>query len=382
VMGGGPPPSLHGANGMAFADVDDDGDLDLYWGDFFEPGVLFIRNDGSCGEPDLRTPPAPVATAPEDTLLTSGYNLPVPVDVDGDGDLDLAVGVLGGAFNPNTTASDNFQLWIRETDGALHLASRRYLGQIDVGGESVPALGDLDGDGDLDLLVGTKMDPDHPEASVIHRFENVGSPVAPELRMVDVLRPGDSYHYAPVLGDLDGDGDLDLVVGTWNDGVLLVRNEGTVEAPDFGGAGEVIAEITRGSNTTPALADLDGDGDLDLVVGEASGELNLFENVGSPSEVELVLVSDQFGAIDVGRRSHPSFLDVNGDGRLDLVVGAEDRGGRVYLNGGDGTFVEAEGATIPLPPYGAPTYGDLDGDGAVDVIAGTLAGGLVFLRGR
>ncbi|MGH7443958.1 MAG: FG-GAP repeat domain-containing protein, partial [Longimicrobiales bacterium] len=120
----------HGANSMFFADTDEDGDHDLYWGDFFEPGVLYIENTGSCRNPVLRDTPRPV-TADGDSIATSGYNAPYLADIDADDDLDLFLGVLGGAFNPNRTAADNFHFYERTADGALALRSDRFLDGLD-----------------------------------------------------------------------------------------------------------------------------------------------------------------------------------------------------------------------------------------------------------
>jgi len=379
ISGGPPGLSYHGANSMSFADFDADGDQDMFWGDFFEPGVLLLENIGSCFSPNFRLDPVPVATASSDTLLTSGYNVAVPVDVDADGDLDLVVGVLGGAFNPNRSAADNLHLWLRGPDGLLVEQTRRYVTQIDVGGESVPALGDLDGDGDLDLLIGNKLDPAGLDAGRIYWFENRGTPTSPDFIMVDTLRLGDAYHYAPVLADLDADGDLDLIVGTWHQGVLRFRNDGSPTSPSFTATDSALVTLTRGSNATPALADVDGDGDLDMMVGEASGQLNYYRNDGTPEAPSFTLVSEEYDGMDAGWRSHPAFLDVDGDGDPDLLVGREELGLLVYLNFG-GSFRAAGDYGIPLLPYAAPTFGDLDGDGDIDILVGTLSGGLVFLR--
>ena len=106
--------------------------------------------------------------------------------------------------------------------------------QVDVGAESVPAVGDLDTDGDLNILLANKIDPANNRTAMIYRFENVGTAEGPAFRAAGALAEvhGD-FHYAPTLADMDADADLDLVVGTWNNGVFLYRNEGTAEAPRF-----------------------------------------------------------------------------------------------------------------------------------------------------
>ena len=376
--------SLHGANSMAFADIDQDGDLDFFWGDFFEPGVLFVENTGSCGEPNLRTDPRPFTV--DATIATSGYNVPVLVDVDSDGDLDLFVGVLGGAFNPNLTTTRNFHFY-EQVDGDFIHRTDRFVYTIDVGSESIPAFADLDGDGDLDMLLANKLDPDDTQTSRLYYFENVGSPRDPSFEQRAHIPLFTMYHYAPALGDLDGDGDLDMLVGTWNRGVALYLNEGTRTEPEFVLQDTTFVRLTRGSNSAPALTDVDGDGDLDLFVGESSGELNFYRNVGTPFAPSFELVSDHFGEIDVGRRSFPTFADIDGDGDEDLLLGREAGGVLLYRRVGstadaDPLFVLDSTFTLPLPNYSTPSLVDIDGDGDLDVFSGGRGGGLIFLEGR
>ena len=374
--------SLHGANSMAFADVDDDGDLDFFWGDFFEPGVLFVENTGSCSEVVLLSDP--LALEVEDPISTSGYNVPVLEDLDGDDDLDLFVGVLGGAFNPGLTTTRNFHFY-EKVDGAFVRRTERFIYTLDVGSESIPEFADLDGDGDLDLLIANKLDPEDTRTSRLFYFENVGSPEVPSFQQRDHLPLFTMYHYAPALGDLDGDGDLDMLVGTWNKGVALYSNFGTPEEPDFVLQDTTLIKLTRGSNSTPTLTDIDGDGDLDLFIGESSGELNFYRNVGTPQAFSFELVTDRFGEIDAGRRSYPTFADIDGDGDEDLLLGREQGGVLLYRRNGSGTdptFVHDPNFTLRLPNYATPTLVDIDADGDLDVFSGGLSGGLVFFENR
>ena len=376
--------SLHGANSMAFADIDQDGDLDFFWGDFFEPGVLFVENTGSCGEPNLRSDPLPFTV--DDTIATSGYNVPVLEDVDSDGDLDLFVGVLGGAFNPNLTTTRNFHFY-EQVDGVFNYRTDRFVYTLDVGSESIPSFADLDGDGDLDMLLANKLDPDDTQTSRLYHFENVGSPRAPSFEQRPHIPLFTMYHYAPALGDLDGDGDLDMLVGTWNRGVALYLNQGTRAQPEFVLQDTTFVRLTRGSNSAPALNDVDGDGDLDLFIGESSGELNFYRNIGTPRAPSFDLVSDRFGDIDAGRRSFPAFADVDGDGDEDLLLGREEGGVLLYRRVGstadaDPLFVLDSTFVLPLPNYSTPSLVDINGDGDLDVFSGGRGGGLIFLEGR
>jgi hypothetical protein len=373
----GPGPSQHGANTMALADHDGDGDLDLFWGDFFEAGLLLIPNAGTCPAPNFRSPPVqfPVGRP----LLTSGYNAPTFGDVSGDGRADLVVGVLGGAYNPLRTSADNLHYLARGAGDAWEVRTKRLLPVLDIGSEVIPAIADLDGDGDLDVLLANKLDPSDLQASFVYRLENVGTRDQPALRMRAPLDLGRRFHAAPTFGDLDGDGRLDLMMGQWGPRLAWYR----------GGAGgyqpvdTALVTITRGSNTVPALGDLDGDRDLDLMVGESSGWLNYYRNEGGPSRPVFSLVSDEFEKIQIGRRSAPALADLDRDGDLDLLVGSEVNGLALFRNQGTRTvprFVRDSAFRVPVPALAAPAAGDLDGDSDLDLIVGGVGGGAVYLQ--
>ena len=377
-------PSLHGANTMALEDIDGDRDLDLFWGDFFEPGLLYIENTGSCTTPSLRSEPEPFPL--NDPILTSGYNAPAFGDIDGDVDKDLLVGVLGGAYNSNSTTIDNFLHLEQTAPNSFEVKTRRYIYNIDLGSETFPSFADLDGDGDQDMLVGNKIQPDDNLTGKLFRFENIGTPTEPKfiLRGIVPEFTGD-YHFAPAFGDLDNDGDLDILMGTWRDELMLVINEGQVTEPNWTIVDSAIVKLTRGRNATPTLGDIDDDGDLDLFIGESSGDINFYRNDGGSDGPEFILVDDKYGGIDAGRRSVPTLVDIDTDGDLDLVVGSEAEGLKLYRNNGtlrEANFVLDETFDVPVHPFSAPIFTDVDGDGDADLFVGGIGGGLLYFENR
>ncbi|MEO1280093.1 MAG: VCBS repeat-containing protein, partial [Planctomycetota bacterium] len=139
---------------------------------------------------------------------------------------------------------------------------------------------------------------------------------------------------APTFADIDGDGDLDALVGKRDGTLNYFENTGSTTNPVYEpqtGAGNPFNGIGVGYYSAPTFADIDGDGDLDAVVGESNGTLNYFENTGSatnPVYEQQTGADNPFNGIDVGSFSAPTLADIDGDGDLDAVVG--ERYGSLY----------------------------------------------------
>ncbi len=369
--------TLHGANTMAFMDIDSDGDQDIFWGDFFEPSILLLENTGSCSNPQFLGEPR--AFPPNNPVMTSGYNVPGLVDWEGDGDMDLFLGVLGGAYNTNETTADNFYFF-EQQNNRFELQTEQFLPMIDTGDESILSSGDLDGDGDLDMLVSNKIAPDNRRSSVVYQFENRGDSQNPEFYLTGSLELPNAYHYAPSLGDLDGDGKADLLLGNWKGGMDFYRNSDS----GFELIKEKAADLPRGSNAVPKLIDIDADGDLDIIAGQSGGGIEFFRNEGTSKAPEFISIPDAFPNVESSQRSAPAFYDIDADGDLDLFLGTKIDGYLFFRNTGTASEPvfnkEDFPFTIRTTQLGSPHFADLDGDGTPEFLSGTRGGGVLFYK--
>lgn len=256
---------------------------------------------------------------------------------------------------------------------------------VQVAYSSAPCFVDFDGDGDLDAVVGTSyaLDEYSYYYGRLAAFENDGAGNFTEL--TGAANPFDAvdvtYLSAPAFVDLDGDGDMDAVVGSYNGTLSVFENNGAGVFTELTGAANPFNGVDVGGYSAPTFVDLDGDGDMDAVVGERYGTLRSFANDGAGGFTELTGAANPFNGISIGFRSSPSFVDLDGDGDLDVVVGAFD--GKLFvLDNGPGGFALVSGAGVPFDGVDVgnnskPTFVDIDGDGDLDAVVGELYGKLL-----
>ena len=259
------------------------------------------------------------------------FSAPTFADIDGDGDQDLVVGEDNGNLNyyENTGTASSPTYTAR-------IGTANPFNGIDVGSASTPTFADIDGDGDQDLVVGE-------DNGNLNYYENTGTASSPTYTArtgtanpLNGINAG--FFSAPTFADIDGDGDQDLVVGEDNGNLNYYENTGTASSPTYTartGTANPLNGINVGTRSNPTFADIDGDGDLDLVVGEGDGNLNYYENTGtasSPTYTARTGTANPWNGINVGNLSTPTFADIDGDGDLDLVVGEGDGNLNYYEN--------------------------------------------------
>ena len=374
IQGGALDDPRHGASSITFVDIDGDSDKELFWGDLFGHSIYFIKNTGTAQNfnwnvIDTNYPP-PV------TWQSGGFNMPGVYDIDNDGRNDFFVGVLIGSKTLN-----NFVYY--KNNGPLNNPSftkmtENFVLSADVGGYSYPCFADIDNDGDKDLFIGC-------DRSVAF-FRNTGSVNSPAFIMVTDSLPMSifNFNYTVAVGDLDGDAKKDLVIGYFANAKLRFhKNTGTLASPVFTYQPSQLDTMNLVQSSAPSLADLDNDGDLDLLVGNSGGRLTYYRNNGSVSSFNFQLVTNNYQNIFVNNDAAPSLGDLDGDGDLDLLVG--NRFGFIHHFRNTGsqssptfTFVTNNYAGINVFQNAVPCIVDINTDSDIDLFVGNTKGGLYF----
>ncbi len=366
---------------LAWGDWDGDDDLDLAIGGGSRTKdvgsfLTVYENDGGRFLPE----PAwqQLSEGPQQPYFDAYYKPASLVwgDYDNDGDLDLAVGNNAGEARGRKNR-------IYENDGS----GLAFMPEQGVGWQSplsqgrngettfAVAFGDADGDGDLDLAIGNGGVENGGQANWV--FMNaapvIGFSAAPEL--TEEARPSVSVAW----GDWDGDEDLDLAVGNVGEPIQVYEFiSGSLQfSPTIGIGWE--APVTNTANTSDvAWGDWDGDGDLDLAVGNDGAPDLVYENEGQGVSLRLDTANGlgwQSGLTDTTRTRSVAWGDWDQDGDLDLALGKRNEPAQVFENTGAGLLLApADGlgwqSPEPVRAEGA-AWGDWDGDGDLDLALGS-----------
>jgi hypothetical protein len=373
IIGGADDPR-HGASSIMFADLDGDNDKDLFWGDLFGLSVYYIKNTGTAQNFDWNV--IDTNSPPPNPYISGGFNMPGIYDIDNDGKNDFFIGVLIGSKTINNfvyyrnIGPLNNPLFTKITDN--------FILSADIGSYSYPCLADIDNDGDKDLFMGCDRS--------VSFFRNTGSASLPAYdRVTDSLPLAISnFNYAPACGDLDGDGKKDLVIGYYATARLkFFKNTGTLQNPAFTLQSSQLDTMNLVQASSPALSDIDSDGDLDILAGNSSGRLTFYKNIGTASAFNFQFISNNYMGISVGNDAAPSLGDLDSDGDLDLLAG--NRLGAVYFYRNTGTpananftFVTNNYAGINTFQNAVPCIADLNNDSDPDLLLGNTKGGLYY----
>ncbi len=385
-----------------FIDIDADNDLDLFIGERYGK-IWYYRNDGDSANFNFT-----YVSKYYDSIDVGDYSSPEFADIDGDGDYDLFVGrepvagsLMGDIFfyeNVGTAANAQFEL---VTANYLTADLGPYVNNpqiVDLNGDGVPDLAagvtssldyfvntgdslspsysfveegfqsisrsaikpffvDIDADGDLDLFAGEGVIPGPPTVAL---YLNRGSSQIPQLELYDANFITNSNFWVnanPGLADIDADGDYDLFITDDHGHFFYYQNNGTPQWPDFVFLDSQWQGIQfyypnygwRGFS----FGDLDEDGDLDLLMSNLlDTNLRFYRNTGTPQSPSMSFETDSLLSGQNIYSACPCLVDIDLDNDLDLFVG-DGYGGIMFFRNTTGDT----SAVSPPPVYRHPQAG-------------------------
>ena len=325
------------------ADLDGDGDLDVVSASVDDKKIAWYENlgDGTFG--------------PQQVLSTNTYSRRFiqAVDLDLDGDMDIL----------SPSLSDDEIVWFENMGGGIF--SEKQVLTTDVNDPVVAYASDMDGDGDLDILSAANF------GNKLAWFENLGDGNFGPSQLIS----NDVEQLIKVLtADLDGDGDLDVLsISTQDNKFAWYENMGD----GLFGPQQIISIGNTNGLQGISVGDLDGDGDLDVVVASLAGPgVAWYENLGNGSFEDPQSLFQ--GAVSGSRDAY--IADINNDGKPDVLAGTIINNNIIWFeNLGGGNFGPPqgvnsdEGMSQPFDIHAA----DFDNDGDLDVLAAFANSGRV-----
>ncbi len=397
----------HAGSTLLTLDINNDNAKEIILGDLSFPNLNMLYNGGTN---DFAYMVDQDTFSPKNTLpVNIDFPASFLLDVDNDGLKDLLA-------VPNLNGEDYYAVWFYKNTNSNEFPVFQYFQKdfliehmIDLGTDAHPTFVDYNADGLLDLVVGNNSfyNAGGDKIPRIYLFENTGTSSFPNFNLVDddyldFSEYDGSFIYAPspTFGDLDNDGDLDVLIGLESGELIYGENTAGPGNPvAFGGLQLNYMDIDLGRFCTPQIKDLDRDGLPDLVIGSRAGKVFYYHNEGTQNEpfflpnidtetpvgensVFLGSIDTRFGGGFTGYAA-PVILDFGGD--YQIITGSEAGYLKHYSNidgNIDGSF------TLETDYYGEiregfntnPALADIDNDGILEIVVGNERGGLSMFK--
>lgn len=399
--GGGVPEerNRHLGGSILLFDREGDGDKEAMIGDPGFNDMIMLTNGGDSSHADMsaQTTAFPASNPVNIDFFPAAFM----VDIDNNGVLDMVA-----STNAQGGGSTTDHIWYYNNAGTTDapsfyfFQSDLFVGEtLDFGEGANPVWVDYDHDGLLDILVANHGYYEFGDIFArLYLYRNSGTDTLPRYELItdDVagISTGQLYNPGlyPAMGDLDGDGDEDLLLGQPNGRLDFFENISTNPNsvfPSFSLVTFGYQNIDVGSHATPQLVDVDRDGRLDLVIGEKDGKLHYYHNDGTAAQPQFSLVDENWGGVNISRAffqpgySHPTFYwDAD---TAHVLVGSEQGVLYHFASTDQGltsafTLLDSVGVGRNLGKRTAPATGDVDADGDIDLLVGNYAGGLNLFR--
>lgn len=393
----------HSGSTTLLLDIDGDGDKDLLLGDLTNEYIKLLVNHGTAQKAWMNdvdhTFPSNDEAAHMQVFLAAYH-----VDVNNDGKRDLII-----TPNDRNDSERNNHIWLYLNQGediapVFTLQTKSFLidKTISLGSGSHPCFVDYDSDGLTDLLIGGNgiIQFSGDKKTWIEYYKNTGTKENPVFSLVSNDFLGFSglsepaLRLAPNTGDLDGDGDFDIMVGAFDGWMYYFENSGGAnQSPVFDTRIYKYSDIYNGNNAKPFLQDMNGDGLTDLVVGKLNNNLAYYQNQGSLGNPSFTSSSstlpNQKNIGNLFQQSNLYYLESGApfyfetkEGRL-FAFGTQGGGVRLYkVPGTDMTkpyeLRDELLGNIYTGSRSVPSFADIDNDGYFELVLGNERGGISF----
>jgi hypothetical protein len=390
-----------GGKSMLSLDTDGDGDRDLLFTEESCETIYRMENLGTTEAPVMNNL----------SLFPSGQSVAMPFypapyleDVDHDGAKDLLIGL---NLNSRNNSFNDFgsSLWRYRNTGTdaapvFQLEQTNFLQDemIELGDFSAPALADMDLDGDLDLFVGAYLNQTTFRGGIT-LYQNVGTPKAPRFQWITEdyanLSFTSLYNVRPQFYDIDKNGSLDLAFTATAGGntrlwYILATTSGP---PTFDGQNLFFLDVPLGSSENATIADIDLDGNFDVLVGKSSGALFYYRNTGTGPTFTFSLASDAFLGLTAGTSQQNLAVaigDLDDDGKEDLIAGDQAGVLVIYPDFRSGTVLPEQNIIFDnytqlytarnMGGNAKPAIGNLLGVNRPSLVVGNRQGGVSMLH--